>query len=79
MARISLKQNHELSDAVLARVEAVEAAGGDTSVMRGFAHRQALFDGFFSWYGEARKGEAVEEELIELVRLKIARLNDCFT
>jgi hypothetical protein len=47
--------------------------------MRGLAHRQSLFDGFFKWYGNARKGEAVEEELIELVRLKIARLNDCFT
>ena len=79
MSRISLKQNHELPNEILAQVQAVEAAGGDTSVMRGFAHRQSLFDGFFSWYRQARKGEAVEEELIELVRLKIARLNDCFT
>lgn len=79
MSRISLKQDHELPEAVLAQVQAVEAAGGDTSVMRGFAHRQSLFDGFFQWYGQARKGEAVEEELIELVRLKIARLNDCYT
>ncbi len=79
MSRISLKQDHELTDEVLAQVKAVEAAGGDASVMRGFAHCQSLFDGFFSWYGQARKGEAVEEELIELVRLKIARLNDCYT
>ncbi|HIG41005.1 MAG: hypothetical protein ABGY96_28370 [bacterium] len=79
MSRISLKQDHELPNEVLAQVQAVEAAGGDSSVMRGFAHRQSLFDGFFSWYRQARKGEAVEEELIELVRLKIARLNDCFT
>jgi len=79
MSRVSLLQNDELSPEALAQVEALEAAGGDTSVMRGFAHRQALFDGFFSWYRLARKGEAVEEELIELVRLKIARLNDCFT
>jgi hypothetical protein len=79
MSRISLKKDHELSEKVLAGVKAVEAAGGDTSVMRGFAHRQELFDGFFSWYRQARKGDAVEEELIELVRLKIARLNDCFT
>jgi hypothetical protein len=79
MSRIHLKQNHELSDDTLTQVQAVEAAGGDTSIMRGFAHRQDLFDGFFKWYGQARKGEAVEEELIELVRLKIARLNDCYT
>ena len=64
---------------MLTQVQAVEAVGGDTSTMRGLAHRQNLFDGFFKWYGQARKGEAVEEELIELVRLKIARLNDCYT
>ena len=79
MGRISLKQNKDLPAQVLARVQAVEAMGGDTSTMRGLAHRQSLFDGFFKWYGQARQGEAVEEELIELVRLKIARLNDCFT
>ena len=79
MSRISLKQNHELPPQILKQVEAVESAGGDTSIMRGLAHRQSMFDGFFSWYHQARKGEAVEEELIELVRLKIARLNDCFT
>lgn len=79
MSRIHLKQNHELPEEVLTQVQAVEAVGGDTSIMRGLAHRQNLFDGFFKWYGQARKGEAVEEELIELVRLKIARLNDCYT
>jgi hypothetical protein len=79
MSRISLKQNDELPPEVLKQVQAVEGMGGDTSTMRGLAHRQSLFDGFFKWYGKARQGEAVEEELIELVRLKIARLNDCFT
>jgi len=79
MSRISLKQDAELPAELLKQVEAVESAGGDSSIMRGFAHRQALFDGFFKWYHPARKGDAVEEELIELVRLKIARLNDCFT
>mgnify|MGYP006443791897 CR=1 FL=1 len=79
MGRISLKKDEELPPEVLQQVQAVEAMGGDTSTMRGLAHRQSLFDGFFAWYGRARKGEAVEEELIELVRLKIARLNDCYT
>lgn len=79
MSRVSLLQNHELPEDVLARVKAVEAAGGNTSIIRGLAHRQSLFNGFFDWYHKARRGDAVEEELIELVRLKIARLNDCFT
>jgi hypothetical protein len=79
MGRIRLKQDDELTPAVLEQVQAIEAMGADSSTMRGLAHRQTLFDGFFQWYGQARQGEAVEEELIELVRLKIARLNDCFT
>lgn len=79
MSRISLKSDRELNEATRSQVQTVEAAGGDTSLMRGLAHRQDMFDGYFKWYGQARKGDAVEEELIELVRLKIARLNDCFT
>lgn len=79
MSRIHIKSDAELAPEVLAQVQAIEGMGGDSSTMRGLAHRQSLFDGFFQWYGKARKGEAVEEELIELVRLKIARLNDCFT
>ena len=79
MSRVSLLQNHELPADVLCRVKALEASGGDTSIIRGLAHRQSLFDGFFNWYHKARRGDAVEEELIELVRLKIARLNDCLT
>ena len=62
MSRINLKKNEELAPAVLQQVKAVEAMGGDTSTIRGLAHRQSLFDGFFQWYGNARKGEAVEEE-----------------
>ena len=47
--------------------------------MRGLANAQALFDSYFQFYLPARAGTSVSEELIELVRLKIARHNDCFT
>ena len=79
MSRITLKENHELDEQILTQVKHVESLGGDASTMRGFAHRQEMFNGYFKWYQQARKGDAVEEELIELVRLKIARMNDCFT
>ena len=79
MARVRLKEDHELSEQTLSRVRAIEASGGDTSSLRGLAHIETLFAGFNQWYVPARKGDAVEEELIELVRLKIARLNDCYT
>lgn len=79
MARISLKQDSELEPHILDAVQALEASGGDSSTMRGLAHSQALFDNYFKFYMPARAGTSVSEELIELVRLKIARHNDCFT
>ena len=79
MARIALKQNEELEPHALEAVKAIEAAGGDTATMRGLANSQALFDSYFNFYLPARAGRSVDEALIELVRLKIARHNDCFT
>jgi alkylhydroperoxidase family enzyme len=79
MARITLKQNHELEPHTLAAVQAIEASGADSSTMRGLAHSQAMFDSYFRFYMPARAGTSIPEELIELVRLKIARHNDCFT
>ena len=79
MARIALKEDHELNPQTLAAVQQIEAGGGDSSTMRGLAHSQALFDSYFKFYLPARAGHSIAEELIELVRLKIARHNDCFT
>ena len=79
MARISLKEDHELESPIRELVEKLEAKGSDTSNLRGFAHRQDMFDAYFKFYGPAREGTTVAAELIELVRLKVARHNDCFT
>ena len=79
MARIALKQDHELDPHILEAVQAIEASGADSSTMRGLANSQALFDSYFKFYMPARAGNSIAEELIELVRLKIARHNDCFT
>ncbi len=79
MARIRLKENNELEPHVREHVESLDAQGVDTSNIRGFAHCQPMFDSYFKFYGPAREGTSVEAELIELVRLKIARHNDCFT
>ncbi len=79
MARIHLKRDEELEPHVLETANAIEATGADTSTLRGLANRQDLFDAYFKFYGPARKGTTIDEALIELVRLKIARHNDCFT
>ena len=79
MSRVRLKEDHELSTKVKAVVQDLDAKGVDTANLRGFANCQEMIDSYFQFYGPARKGRAVEEELIELVRLKVARHNDCFT
>jgi hypothetical protein len=79
MARVKLREDEELAPHIRAYVQAQEAKGIDTSNLRGFAHCQEMFDSYFQFYGPAREGRSVEPELIELVRLKIARHNDCFT
>jgi len=79
MARIRLKEDHELAPHIQAYVKDQEEMGVDTSNLRGFAHCQEMFDSYFQFYGPAREGRTVDAQLIELVRLKIARHNDCFT
>ncbi len=79
MARIRLQENSELRPDVLAQVQKAEAAGGDASVLRGLAHHQDFFDAYFKFYYPAHNEGCIEPSLKELVRLKIARLNDCFT
>jgi hypothetical protein len=79
MSRIRLLPDEELDEAARTRVRAVEASGADASVLRAIAHLQDMFDRYFAFYYPAHQGGLVEPQLKELVRLKIARLNDCFT
>ena len=79
MSRIKLKDIKELDLKTQAVVEKMELQGKDTSTIRGLANNQSIFDSYFKFYGPAREGESVSAELIELVRLRIARHNDCFS
>ena len=79
MPRIRLLKDDELSPAVIEQVKTIEQSGGDASVLRALGHRQDMFDPYFMFYYPSHEGGIVEAELKELVRLKIARLNDCST
>ncbi|MGE0623749.1 MAG: hypothetical protein AB7I04_04765 [Pseudomonadales bacterium] len=79
MARIRLLPDEELSEPTRQQVQAAEAAGADASVLRGLAQHPSFFDSYFKFYYPAHNGGLLEPALKELVRLKIARLNDCFT
>ena len=79
MARIKLLSDEELDDATRTTVQAMEKSGADTSTMRGLANCPEFFKSYFQFYGPARQGHSLSEALIEMVRLRIARHNDCFT
>ena len=79
MARIRPIDDAALEPAVADAFKRAEAAGRDTTQQRILAHRQDMFDRYFAFYRTAHEEGVVEPELKELVRLKIARLNDCFT
>ena len=79
MARIRLLPDEALADSTRTQVQAAEKAGADASVLRGLAQHQQMFDSYFQFYYPAHNGGLLEPSLKELVRLKIARLNDCFT
>ncbi len=79
MSQIRLLTDAELTPAVREQVRTMETAGRDASVARALAHRQDMFDAYFRFYAPTHSGGIVEPDLKELVRLKIARLNDCFT
>ena len=79
MARIRLLPDEELDETTRANAQAMEARGLDTSTLRGLANSQDFFNLYNQFYYPARKGHSLPESLIEMVRLRIARHNDCFT
>ena len=79
MPRIRLLPDDELNPETLAQVQAVEASGADATVMRAVANRPEMFEDYFKFYYPSHQQGIVEPDLKELVRLKVARLNDCFT
>ena len=79
MSRIRLLDDDELTPQAREQVQQMEAAGADTAILRALANRQDMFDRYFGFYGPSNATGTIESPLKELVRLKIARLNDCFT
>ena len=79
MARIHLLTDEELPEDKRTHINNLEAAGTDASALRATAHLPEMFDAYNAFYYPAHQNGTVEPDLKELVRLKIARLNDCFT
>ena len=74
MARLRVLSAHEIDDSALRAM--MEKAGGDVALGI-YGHCPDLFKPFWQFLGRAKYGGRLPFALKELVRLRIADLNEC--
>ena len=79
MAHLSVLERHQLTPEFAKHVERAEAAGQSTIMFQVLGHAPEMLGAYFRFYFPWHTGGSVDPALKELVRLKIAQLNDCFT
>ncbi len=79
MSRLSIPTNEELSTEIRKQAESIDATGADSTVLRVLGHRPDMIESYFKFYYPLHNGGIVDPALKELVRLKIASLNQCLT
>jgi hypothetical protein len=81
MARLDLIPRAQLDAELRDTLAAFEQACPDfnPAVFQAMGHNPALSNAFYRFYIPARLNGLLDSKLKELVRLKIAQLNECFT
>jgi len=80
MARLSIVERTQLTPTLAKYAERAAAGGREQALLFQIAgHRPEMFETYFRFYFPAHTTGAVSGTLKELVRLRIAQLNDCFT
>ena len=80
MARVSVLEKNRLTPKLAKYAERAAASGPEQAIMfQVLGHCPEMFQAYFQFYFPWHTGGAVDPVLKELVRLKVARLNDCFT
>jgi len=79
MSRLSIPTNEELSSEMRKQAETIDETGADSTVLRVLGHRPDMIESYFKFYYPLHNGGIVDPALKELVRLKIASLNQCLT
>ncbi len=79
MSRLSVLENEQMSGDLRKQAEAIDAKGGDSTVLRVLGHRPEMVEAYFKFYYPAHNGGLVDPALKEMVRLRIAELNQCLT
>jgi alkylhydroperoxidase family enzyme len=79
MSRLNPLENEQMAGDFRQQAEAADAKGTDSTVLRVLAHRPDMLESYFKFYYPLHNSGVVSPALKELVRLRIAELNQCLT
>ena len=79
MSRLSVPTNEQLPENLRDQAEAADQSGAGSTVLRVLGHRPDMIESYFKFYYPLHNGGIVDPALKELVRLRIASLNQCLT
>ena len=79
MARIKLIPTEDLTPGLREIAKGAEAHKLNPAIFRAAGNLPAAYEAFWDFYGPLKLAGLLEQRLKELVRLKIADLNDCAT
>lgn len=80
MARVRVLEKSELTPALAKYAERAAAGGPEQATLfQVLGHAPELSRAYFQFYFPGHTGGSVDPVLKELVRIRVAQLNDCFT
>jgi alkylhydroperoxidase family enzyme len=79
MSRLSILSNEQMPPDLRRQAEAGDRAGSGSTVIRVLGHRPEMIETYFKFYYPLHNGGVVDPALKEMVRLRIASLNQCLT
>jgi alkylhydroperoxidase family enzyme len=79
MSRLRVLTDEELPENLRRQAKAADAAGAGSTVLRVLGHRADMIESYFKFYYPLHNAGVVDPALKELVRLRIASLNQCLT
>ena len=79
MSRLSIPTDEELPENLREQAKAADESGAGSTVLRVLGHRPDMIESYFKFYYPLHNSGIVDPALKELVRLRIASLNQCLT
>ena len=79
MSRLSVLPDEGLPEEMRKQAQAADKSGAGSTVLRVLGHRPDMIEAYFKFYYPLHNSGVVDPALKELVRLRIASLNQCLT